>query len=215
MKTEEIRAIAHELGFWKEFVKTERFRRGWASNTPNPELRDDIRDFVQQKPHQQLLDVGSGVVSILHGLIPAENMLVTDPLGDLYALIYDYERQRIKQPQPLTAEELPFENQFDIAHISNALDHTQNPRLAFERLLRAVKPGGYLIVQGFEREATFEKWQGFHQHDVFIHDGKLAMDAKDGTYVFTAPNVSTVHASTRTLMETGRMWLVWIGQKAV
>jgi len=52
-----------------------------------------------------------------------------------------------------------------------------DPYKAYNALLKAVKPGGYLIIQGFENEATFENWQGFHQNDIFVEE--IWDDSKD------------------------------------
>ena len=61
--------MQHEIDFWREFVKTDRFLQGWCSNTKTPELRQFVYDFIQEylPENGEVLDVGSGAVSLLHG----------------------------------------------------------------------------------------------------------------------------------------------------
>jgi SAM-dependent methyltransferase len=130
-------------------------------------------------------------------------------LGDLYKLVFDFERHKLKAPLPIPAEELTYKNEFDIVHISNALDHTQEPRKALECLLQAVRPGGYLIVQGFFNEATHENWQGFHQWDISLDD--------DGCMIILGKKSKTIIAWPRHKFATvhllGRDWYYWIVKK--
>jgi SAM-dependent methyltransferase len=166
-------AIKHELEFWKGFVQTERFLEGWVSNKPTPELRIIVRQFIEQciTEETQVLDVGSGVVSILNGTVPQSQLTSSDPLSGYYQQIFDYKKYGLIPPRPYSAEELPYINQFDIVHISNALDHSQDPMEAFIKLHRSCKDEGFIIIQGFENEADFENWQGFHQWNISL-DGK-------------------------------------------
>jgi hypothetical protein len=92
MTTDELQAIAHELTFWKGFVQTKRFLDGWVRDVPTPELRSQVHQFIRQhiKKSSKVLDVGSGVVSILNGTVSKEHLTAVDPLGDLYKFIFDY-----------------------------------------------------------------------------------------------------------------------------
>lgn len=205
MTTKELHGIYHELAFWKEFVKTDRFLNGWVKKVQTPELHLEVAEFVKSVKHDKVLDVGSGVVSILNGLV---DVTAVDPLGDLYKLVFDYERHKLTAPLAYPAEEIPFRNEFDIVHISNALDHTQKPVIAYNRLINAVKPGGYLIVQGFENEGTFENWAGFHQNDLWIDDNKLRLDTKGGfvEYIDFDPHFVKI----KPLGE--KNWFIWIAK---
>jgi len=202
----ELKGIYHELAFWQQFVKTDRFLNGWVKKVKTPELHQDVADFIKSVPHETVLDVGSGVVSILNGLV---NVRAVDPLGDLYRLIFDYERHKVEPPMAFPAEELPFKDDYDIVHISNALDHTQEPKKALESLLKAVKPGGYLIVQGFFNEATHENWQGFHQWDIsFTENGMMLIKGKGVNNLITWP---AYKFSKINLLD--REWYYWIVKK--
>lgn len=216
MTTQELHGIEHELKFWQGFVKTPRFLNGWVADCVTPELNAEVRNFIYdvynshpEKKDFQVLDVGSGVVSILNGLIPKENLTTVDPLGGLYEIIFDYKKHRIKSPLPYPAEEMPFKDQYDLVHCSNALDHCQNPMIAYLKLKQAVKPGGYLILQGFENEANYENWQGFHQWNIELKDDGLCITGKDG---HSQTIVNPFHA-VRTIFENNKSWFIFITQK--
>lgn len=200
----QLSAIYHELNFWKGFVKTERFLKGWVGNGKTPELNQEVADFILSVPHENVLDVGSGVVSILNGLVPVDSF---DPLGELYQFVFDYKSHGLKHPIAVLAEEIYINELYDIVHISNALDHTQDPFTAYNRLMDAVKPGGYLIVQGFENEATAENWQGFHQWNISVVANSLKITGKETEQYFYNPfKVIKINFEQKT-------WFIWIIQK--
>lgn len=202
----------HEINFWKGFVKTERFLTGWCGPEKTPELNDIVYEFIKKNLPEggKVLDCGSGVCSILNGTVPNDNLIVTDLLAAEYAKIFDYRKHDIVQPIPIGCEDLPYVNQFDIVHISNALDHTQNPVVAFEFLKRAVKPGGYLIVQGFENEGEYENWQGFHQWNLSLTEqGQIRIASKSGEISYTECTKDFHRVYVELL---GREWFIWIGQ---
>jgi len=204
MTEQELHGIYYELNFWKGFVKTERFLNGWVKPVKTPELNDFVADFILKHNHQSVLDVGSGVVSILNGLVP---VTAVDPLGDLYRLIFDYQKHGIEPPKAIPAEELTYNEQFDIVHCSNALDHVQNVYAAYHNMYNAVKPGGYLIIQGFENEADAEKHKGFHQNNIFVDKNRLVTDR----YVYGVIDENPLHTSF--IDFENKRWFIWIVQK--
>ena len=215
MDNKQISAIAHELKFWKGFVQTPRFLVGWVNNVKTPELNEDVYNFILQNTTKEdlILDVGSGVVSILHGI--GRLVVPVDPLGELYEVIFDYQKHRIAPPVGLSAEELASENEYKIVHISNAIDHSQEPTVAFEKLFRAVVPGGYLIIQGFENEAIYENYQGFHQYNFALNDANVLVvsdKTKEIGCFADDDNHKTVLAK-KIIFENNKSWFIWIVQK--
>lgn len=206
MTTKELHGIYHELNFWRGFVKTERFLHGWVGKGKTPELQQYVAEFIKSVPHEKVADVGSGVVSILNGLVPVTPI---DPLGELYQLVFDYRAHKLAHPLPYPAEEIPAINTFDIVHCSNAIDHTQRPLLAYESMMGAVKPGGYLIIQGFENEGTHENWQGFHQHDIYVQMESLCIKNQIGDVMVIDNNPTKLHF----VEANGKRWYIWIKQK--
>jgi len=142
-----LEAVAHELKFWKGFVQTPRFLDGWVANVKTPELQQSVYDFIKSKD-AKILDVGSGVVSILNGT-PCRALNSVDLLGNLYPFVFDYEKHAMKQPVSIAGEYLLEKVQrdfYDIVHMSNAIDHAVDPKLVFENLVACCKPGGFIIL---------------------------------------------------------------------
>jgi len=189
MLTQEIMtAIGHELMFWKSFVKTDRFLKGWVSaDIKTPELQQEIYDFLTaftDYREKKVLDVGSGAVSILNGTFPGENITTLDPLGALYPVIFDYEEYEIRAPIPCGGENMTFSNQFDIVHSSNAIDHSQNPLAVYMNMHRACRDGGIVVLQSFTDEAINENWEGFHQFNFSIsQSGQISYADRENNIV--------------------------------
>jgi len=186
MLTQDImEAIGHELRFWKEFVQTPRFLRGWVDDSiKTPELQQDIYEYITKMPgfkEKKVLDIGSGAVSILNGTFPKDNITAIDPLGSLYSLVFDYEKYGIRPPICCGGEAMNFVNQFDIVHCSNAIDHTQDPMTVYRNMHRACRSGGIVIIQSFIDEAVHENWEGFHQWNFRVSDiGKVSFSNRHG-----------------------------------
>jgi SAM-dependent methyltransferase len=127
----------------------------------------------------RLLELGSGPVSILAAGIDEElfTIVAVDPLALPYRhLLRSCGLSYPIQPLPGRGETLfrRFEpGSFDIAYSSNALDHTQSPRICLEQVCRVLAPGGFLLLEGFVREGTHGNWAGLHQHDLLTENGSL------------------------------------------
>ena len=208
-----IQGTQQELDFWKGFIKTERFLNGWVAKRKTPELNEFVAHFIQQHDHGKILDCGSGVVSILNGLCDDAELVATDLLAEQYAKIFNYQYHEIDPPLPYSAETLPYLNAFDIVHMSNALDHTQRPYDAYTKMIDACKPGGFVIIQGFENEADYERWQGMHQWNISLieHDEGNVLDIKGKTEHFCFADKPYV--SFKTTFENNKTWYVWIIRK--
>jgi len=85
-------------------------------------------------------------------------------------------------------------------------------------MYRAVKPGGFLIVQGFVNEGTHEEWTGFHQWDLDLfmenQEGEgLKITDKHGAQTILAQNPYFARKIHIDLL--GRDWLIWITCKSL
>jgi SAM-dependent methyltransferase len=210
-----IQGTEQELQFWEVFVKTDRFLKDWCSNTKTSELDQDVADFIVKNcpADGSILDCGSGVVSVLHGLMLETSLCSTDLLADEYSKIFNYkDTHYLSVPLPYAAENLPehWHDEFDIVHMRNALDHTQDPVKAYNSMFVCVKPGGYLIIQGFENEATFENWQGMHQWNINLFE----TDGKSSLMVCTKDTIQMIDVNPywhkRCKLNTGKDWFVFI-----
>merc|ERR1712023_378618 len=53
---------------------------------------------------------------------------------------------------------------FDVVHVRNALDHAFDPLLGIERMLRVVRPGGWVLLRHARNEGVPGKFRnGLHQ----------------------------------------------------
>lgn len=207
MNTVDIKAIHNELSFWVDFVKSERFAKRWESAVPNKELHKASKDFICEIQPKTILDVGSGVCSLLYGLLPESEITCVDPLGDLYGLIYDYSGKPFKQPLAIMGEEMTFDGEFDLVHCSNALDHCQNPITVLANMITATKPGGWTMVQGFVDEGFAEGYSGFHKWDMKLTSDGLLKIAEG---VYTAPG----NYFKQYQIEDGwKHWFIWALRK--
>jgi SAM-dependent methyltransferase len=172
-----------EINFWAEILRQ---RPPCFSNRAVREAAfpRELRRLCQELRHDsdrplQLLEVGSGPVSILaagvdEGLF---NVVAVDPLARVYRelLILNDLRYPI-QPVPGSGEILQTQFQsesFDMVYSSNALDHTRSPLRRLEQICEVLRPGGFLLLEGFSCEGSNEGWAGLHQHDIFPEDGHL------------------------------------------
>jgi SAM-dependent methyltransferase len=223
-----IQGTEQELQFWEVFVKTDRFLKDWCSNTKTSELDQDVADFIVKNcpADGSILDCGSGVVSVLHGLMPGVELVATDLLANDYEKIFDYDKHGLLIPYGIAAENLPkdWHDEFDIVHMRNALDHTQDPVKAYNSMFVCVKPGGYLIIQGFENEATFENWKGMHQWNIGIQEKQISTGKCTPDMKFAELYVKDKSGRVNNLglnpiyykqfkLNTGKDWFVWITKK--
>jgi hypothetical protein len=158
-----------------------------------------------------VLDLGSGAVSILNGLVPTDQLYVTDPLAELYECVFDYDQHQLRAPHPLAAECIPdYWKDFHIVHMRNALDHSQDPILALQRMINACAEDGYVIIQGFANEADAEKWQGMHQWNIALDEAlALCITDKSGqTFKYENP-----FSAAQFSIGNNKEWLIWIWKK--
>ena len=225
----------HELGFWGWFVGSPRFLNNWVFPEQNPEIRANHPDaarcfdnFAAARNQEwdiiDVLDVGSGALPWIKGVLPNMRLTACDPLAEEYAKIFDYALHGQKQPVKAFAEALPFDdNSFDIVHCSNALDHTQNPYKAILEMERVCRPGGMILIQGFENEAIHEGWQGLHQWNIRQCKTHLEVRSKEDhetgsvlSYLDHKPD-EIIYANTTTI-QTGahaeRNWFVFAYKNA-
>lgn len=202
MEPQEVAGMADEFAFWSEFVKTDTFVKEWIGDASPRRRMPQIDDFVKSVEHDRVLDVGSGPVSILRGLVPEPSLTACDPMSPFYELLIDYEALGITPPDPYPGEELPYSSEFDVVHMSNALDHTQDPELVMACLERAATPGGWVLIQTWEREATCQRRIGFHQWDATLWDRELVLENQTRRIAFTGDRAERIE-------HEGRWLVVW------
>lgn len=127
----------------------------------------------------KVLEVGSGPISNLaygveQGLF---SLTAIDPLAKKYQrLLRDVGLSYPVKPRKGTGERLVKKfgrDAFDIAYCCNALDHMVSPRRCVSEMHEVVKKGGFILIEAFVREGTFEGWHGLHQHDLVPEENQL------------------------------------------
>lgn len=215
------KAVEHEAHFWKSFVKSERFL-GWIDKTRRtPELNETaaaiLRVAASRYQPCPILDVGSGPVSILNGLLPADKAIITtaDPLSAEYAEMVDYGGHFLSPPVPAAAEDLVDYfgmNAFQIVHCSNALDHVVNVETALQAMCNVAQR--MVMVQGFTNEADHERFQGFHQHNLSLDGDNLVWRGVKHQTVLRPIDfgmICTYSSQVKTAL--GREWFLWVLEK--
>lgn len=143
-----------------------------------PLLYPLIEEMAQRHGRRpRVLDVGSGPLSMLaygahQGLI---ELVAADPLANEYRrLLLKHGYEPTSKLVQCFGEELSAvfgTEAFDIVWIHNALDHSQSPELVLAETVSVLRPGGFLVFQGWSREGTAQSWVGLHQHDIYLEPG--------------------------------------------
>jgi SAM-dependent methyltransferase len=144
--------------------------------------------IYQHNRYKQLkvLEIGSGPISTLAYGVDHGQLVVTavDILGDRYRELM--ERLGIIYPvvpENGRAEELDRKFQagsFDCAFARNALDHTQDLPLAFDNLVRCVRPGGFIVLMHAVSEGASNHWSPSHKWNLDFEKGGLTATNKRG-----------------------------------
>jgi SAM-dependent methyltransferase len=127
----------------------------------------------------RVLELGPGPVSLLAwGVEQCRfDLLAVDPLATQYArMLRRYGLAYPVRPVPGSGEWLrrvAADGSFDAAYSSNALDHARSPQECLRNLVRAMKRGGSIVLEGFCREGTNSGWEGLHRHDLVPDGGHL------------------------------------------
>jgi SAM-dependent methyltransferase len=208
--------MAHLAGgadFFNEIEYWDHYLRGRPSFLFDPATRarafpKKIREFLQERSEHagrvRVLEVGSGPVSILcagvyEGII---EVTAVDPLADVYRCMLEVLGIRFPV-RPIRGQgehlaSLLAERLFDLCYSSNALDHSRSPRTCIEQMCGRVRPGGWIVLEGFEREGSHGGWDGLHQHDLFLDSGRLMHEGRTGRRMELTANLPLKPLSNRT-----------------
>jgi SAM-dependent methyltransferase len=142
-----------------------------------PELGERLGTLIAGAP--RVLDVGAGPLTTVGKKWRGQTIALTavDPLAEIYDKVLaevgiDPMVRTIRgEGEDLSA--LFGENSFDLVYCANALDHFYNPFKALEEMLRVVKKGGWVLLNHFPNEAETEQYSGFHQWNLWGHNGRF------------------------------------------
>ena len=173
---------------WEDGINSElRFWRSWlgSKGLSNPEvfdlcvdpalpLQEDLVMLLEKsQSHNEklksILDVGSGPLTQIGKQHDSWEIEITpvDALADKYAgLLKEYDLSPLVKTVNGKVEILSTlfkEGRFDLVCMSNALDHSEDPMLGLEEMLKVTKPGCYVVLKHAINEAEKEKYRGFHK----------------------------------------------------
>ena len=118
-----------------------------------PEATRLRRFLARRRLRISILDVGSGPLSLVGARLPGVEveLVPVDPLAAEYNELLDL--HGVSPPvrtRPCPAERVADvlgEARFDLVYCQNALDHTEDPLGGLEQMLRAVKPGRWVLLK--------------------------------------------------------------------
>ena len=216
MQDTTILGASDEVDFWRVFVHTQQFKTWLDDSYPTPELDPAVVEHIQREKEGKVLDVGSGVVSILRGtVIPTSRLYAADLLSREYEKFFPYNTLGILPPLSCSAEALNFDSEFQVVHMRNALDHCQNPAKAFRNLTRAVKTNGLLIIGGFLNEGDYLHGLGMHQWNIGLNGAYpyiRSIHKEDPALKLDFSQLRPLLSMTTTL-SSQRQWITWIARK--
>jgi len=135
------------------------------------------------------LDIGCGPASQFYTtdfLNRSDVKIITvDPLSETYRNLNkkycsNYDIECIKGYGEGLSQIFP-QNFFHLIYSVNAIDHSQNPQKFINNIHHVLKPGGYLVLQGFIKEGSAAHWFGLHQWDIDIENNDLLLTNKKRT----------------------------------
>jgi SAM-dependent methyltransferase len=179
--------IAAERSFWKNWIETQ--GSAWPEDfkkrlTPSAPLNSRIAKIIREtcpSGKVNVLDVGAGPLTIVGSQLEGYdvNVIATDPLAQIYnVLLQDAGITPRVRTQFAPAEALSAffnHSQFDVVYCRNALDHSTEPMTGIIEMLRVVKVGRTVILRHYRNEAQTENYEGFHQHNFDVKDGKFVI----------------------------------------
>ena len=137
-------------------------------------LESDLEDLECNEV--KFVDVGSGPFSrcgFRSDKYKIETIAV-DPLASIYSSLKDKygmnNQIHLRTGFVETLHEQFDEDEFDIVHMSNSLDHAFDAVFGLYELLYICKIGGKVILCHHENEAENENYSGFHQWNLSVHN---------------------------------------------
>ena len=168
---------------------------------PRCPLTKQIAEVVAEfsEVNISMLDVGCGPFSktgnCMAGKVIVKELL--DPLAREYQALYDRlqlpNKPRIKLGFVEKLDEHFPTDCFHVIHARNCIDHCFDPILAVEKMVKALKPGGCIVMQHFINEGENAGYYGLHQWNFNLVNESLFIRNKDSSIVV---NLSDEHRET-------------------
>jgi len=143
--------------FWtKKQIEMEAQKKR-AKDMAGAEIREKVKEYFYKfrflkeiieetkiNNNSKILDIGCGIKTVLH-FLPGKLKVGIDSLADEYRKIYKYPSDLIIEKS--FGENIKYsDNFFDVVFITNALDHTKDPKKVINETYRTLKKNGYLVL---------------------------------------------------------------------
>jgi SAM-dependent methyltransferase len=178
------RQLQSEADYWEQWLETK--GAGWAEDyaermDPAQPLKQLVSTYVDRVEHDpiDILDVGAGPMTKMGKVHPSKRVSITavDLLADDYNATID--KLGLTPPirtQACDAERLTEhfgEQQFDIVHAENSIDHSHDAWAAVQEMFAVTRPGGYLLLEHSENEGRTQCYRGLHKWDFRHENGRF------------------------------------------
>ena len=177
-----VRGLSDEVRFWtNEFYKDREWWEKQRGYSPYQYEYDFSYEEYVDGDEVKFLDVGSGPISDCGSRSDKIKVDIeaVDPLAYVYEKLKEvlgfYTKITIQYAEVEALTDKYSENQFDIVHIRNALDHSHNPLLGIMQMLYVVKVGGKVLMNHLDNEAQNAKYKGLHQWNLQVIDGAFLL----------------------------------------
>jgi len=110
-------------------------------------LLEELSPSLSLSQGMQVMDAGCGPAGIFMAL-EEQQVTAVDPLLEAYRTLPHFQPEQYPHVQFKTGsiENIQEENQYDVIFCLNAINHVADIHLAYDRLVKAIKPGGFLVV---------------------------------------------------------------------
>ena len=168
--------LRDEVSFWRNWFSTTGL--SWPEDykerlDPKFPIQDHVATYLERVAANpvHLLDVGAGPLTKLGKTHRWKKILITatDVLAAEYdKLLSDFGVEPLVRTIFGDAEDLVAqfgEDQFDIVHGQNCIDHTASPLRAIQQMLSVTRPGGFVVLYHAENEGKNESYKQLHKWD--------------------------------------------------
>jgi SAM-dependent methyltransferase len=176
-----------ELAFWSAWMAGAPGAEEWAEDRrerldPETAIRDSLvgaKIANADGDVVSILDVGAGPITRLGYRYPGKTLTIVpvDPLADEYdRLLREAQLEPPIRTRGVAGESLVEHfgpRSFDIAYAANSLDHSADPLLIVDNMLRVVRPGGAVLLRHRQNEGERERYEGLHQWNFDCVEGAL------------------------------------------
>lgn len=148
-----------EYKWWQKYLEKKDLEEylQWKLNYWN-RLLGEIVDVLPFPKNQHILDAGCGPAGIFLAL-NHNKVDAIDPLLDKYQNLPHFDAQRVEWTNfnCQTLESFDQDEIYDVIFCLNAINHVRNVELCYDNLIKALKPGGVMVISTDAHKHQFIK----------------------------------------------------------